>query len=102
MKINGRMGPPVGAAAGLVIGIWTVAFEMQGYDPIVRFILPAMFAGIGLLAGFIVWWLDRASGQSAANDGDVNRFCCPRCGRRNTPDATTCIKCGGPLTRSNT
>jgi ribosomal protein L40E len=102
MKLNGKMGPPVGAAIGFALGIWTAAFEMQGYATVARLIVALGSAGIGLLAGFIVWWLDRASGQPSANDGDVNRFCCPRCGRRNTPDATACIKCGGPLTVSNT
>jgi ribosomal protein L40E len=102
MKMNGKMGPPVGAAVGFAGGIFTAAFEMQGYAAIARVAVPIMFAGIGLFAGFIVWWFDRVSDQSAADDVAENQFCCPRCGRRNAPDATACVKCGGPLAPSNT
>src|SRR5688572_9248050 len=97
MKLNGKLGPPIGAAVGLVLGIWTAATQMLGYTPVARLGMPIVFATIGLFAGFIVWWLDHASTRQSADVVESDQNCCPRCGRRNAHDATECIKCGVKL-----
>ena len=54
---------------------------------------------IGIAGGFVVWFLDRSSERADADlaPSSANDFCCPKCGRRNDPERSVCIKCGKPL-----
>src|SRR5262245_33752755 len=100
MTFSGKLGPPLGAAVGFALGLWAAIGEMQGYDPLVRLAMPPGFALIGPVAGLIVWGLDRASAQGSPDSSTDSRDCCPRCGRRNEPGATVCVKCSAPLSAS--
>jgi len=98
IAFRGKHGPIVGAVAGAILGGWT-AIEMHDNPTVVR---SSVFIGAvvaGVIAGFVVRFLDRASERSLAQpDLDLaNENCCPKCGRRNDPSSSTCIKCNGPL-----
>ena len=100
IAFHGQHGPTVGAVAGAILGGWT-ASEMRDDPTALRISIFIGTIGAGVIAGFVVRFLDRASEQSLAQPdlslSDEN--CCPRCGRRNDPVTFVCIKCGWALVR---
>jgi hypothetical protein len=99
MQLRGKFGPPVGALLGLVFGAWVAMAEMPGVSLGVRAAITLGGGVMGVLAGCIVWWIDRLQSRAAlqAAKQDDNSNCCAKCGRRNSPEASTCIRCGAAL-----
>lgn len=55
MKLDGRFAPLIGPIAGVV---FFARFKHWNFDEPLDYGLCAMFGGIGLVAGLIVWFLD--------------------------------------------
>jgi hypothetical protein len=62
MKFRGWMAPIIGPVVGALVGLWTAPPDI----PINEWLLA--LAGIGLVAGLIVWWRDFRGSKKVESD----------------------------------